>query len=134
MSNKLTFGVIQKYLAEITMFNIAVSMTGLKEAVGSSTTYSYGREDIERAVRSVDRAWQGISKASSVENFSETEKKNLAYLIDNARQQLTKSLSTLKKIKCTNQAEIIIYVKDSEQNLEMLEKVIKGEITIEDLK
>lgn len=111
------------YLTALGFVNTSISAMGLKEAAKKSSKYSFNPEDVEKAIRKVDQVWENISIGNGVEwNFNEEVKKNLLNLIDEAIIQIATSIETMHKIKCENQKEILKFLSDSEQNLDLLRR------------
>lgn len=115
------------YLTALGFVNTSISAMGLKEAVKKSSKYSFNPEDIEKAIRKVDQAWENISIGNGIEwNFNEEVKKNLLNLIDEAIVQIATSIETMHKIKCENQKRILKFLSDNEQNLDLLKRTISN--------
>lgn len=111
------------YLTALGFVNTSISAMGLKEAAKKSSKYSFNPEDVEKAIRKVDQVWENISIGNGIEwNFNEEVKKNLLNLIDEAIIQIATSIETMHKIKCENQKEILKFLSDSEQNLDLLRR------------
>lgn len=115
------------YLTALGIVNTSISAIGLKESAKKSSKYSFNPEDIEKAIRKVDQAWENISIGNGIEwNFNEEVKKNLLNLIDEAIVQIATSIETMHKIKCENQKGILKFLSGSEQNLDLLRRTISN--------
>lgn len=115
------------YLTALGFVNTAISAMGLKEAAKKSSKYSFNPEDVEKAIRKANQAWENISIGNGVEwNFNEEVKKNLLNLIDEVIVQISTSIETMHKIKCENQKAILRFLSDNEQNLDLLRRTINN--------
>lgn len=115
------------YLAALGFVNTEISAMGLKEAAKKSSKYSFNPEDIEKAIRKANQAWENISIGNGAEwNFNEEVKKILLILIDEVIVQIAVSIETMHKIKCENQKEILRFLSDNEQNLDLLRRTISN--------
>lgn len=115
------------YLTALGFVNTSISAIGLKESAKKSSKYSFNPEDVEKAIRKADQAWENISIGNGIEwNFNEEVKKNLLNLIDEAIVQIATSIETMHKIKCENQKRILKFLSDSEQNLDLLRRTISN--------
>lgn len=73
------------YLTALGFANTSISAVGLKESAKKSSKYSFNPEDVEKAIRKADQAWENISIGNGIEwNFNEEVKKNFLNLIDEA--------------------------------------------------
>ena len=116
------------YLTALGFVNTNISAIGLKEAAKKSSKYSFNPEDVEKAIRKADQAWQNISIGNGVEwNFNEVVKENLLSLIDEAIVQTSTSIDeTMHKVECENQKQILKFLSDNEQNLDYLRRTINS--------
>ena len=115
------------YLTALGFVNTNISAIGLKEAARKSSKYSFNPEDVEKAIRKADQAWQNISIGNGVEwNFNEAVKENLLSLIDEAIVQISTSIETVRKVECENQKQIPKFLSDNEQNLDYLRRTINS--------
>lgn len=115
------------YLTALGFVNTSISAIGLKESAKKFSKYSFNPEDVEKAIRKADQAWENISIGNGIEwNFNEEVKKNLLNLIDEAIVQIATSIETMHKIKCENQKGILKFLSDSEQNLDLLRRTISN--------
>lgn len=115
------------YLTALGFVNTNISAIGLKEAARKSSKYSFNPEDVEKAIRKADQAWQNISIGNGVEwNFNEVVKENLLSLIDEAIVQISTSIETMHKVECENQKQILKFLSDNEQNLDYLRRTINS--------
>lgn len=115
------------YLTALGIVNTSISAIGLKESAKKSSKYSFNPEDIEKAIRKVDQAWENISIGNGIEwNSNEEVKKNLLNLVDEAIVQITTNIETMHKIKCENQKGILKFLSGSEQNLDLLRCTISN--------
>ena len=115
------------YLTALGFVNTNISAIGLKEAAKKSSKYSFNPEDVEKAIRKADQAWQNISIGNGVEwNFNEAVKENLLNLIDEAIVQIGTSIETMHKVECENQKQILRFLSDNEQNLDYLRRTINS--------
>lgn len=115
------------YLTALGFVNTNISAIGLKEAARKSSKYSFNPEDVEKAIRKADQAWQNISIGNGVEwNFNEVVKENLLSLIDEAIVQISTSIETMHKVECENQKQILKFLSDNEQNLDYLRRTISS--------
>ena len=116
------------YLTALGFVNTNISAIGLKEAAKKSSKYSFNPEDVEKAIRKADQAWQNISIGNGVEwNFNEVVKENLLSLIDEAIVQIsTTSIETMHKVEYENQKQILKFLSDNEQNLDYLRRTINS--------
>lgn len=115
------------YLTALGFVNTSISAIGLKESAKKSSKYSFNPEDVEKAIRKADQAWENISIGNGIEwNFNEEVKKNFLNLVDEAIVQIATSIETMHKIKCENQKEILKFLSDSEQNLDLLRRTISN--------
>ena len=115
------------YLTALGFVNTNISAIGLKEAAKKSSKYSFNPEDVEKAIRKADQAWQNISIGNGVEwNFNEVVKENLLSLIDEAIAQISTSIETMHKVECEDQKQILKFLSDNEQNLDYLRRTINS--------
>lgn len=115
------------YLTALGFVNTNISAIGLKEAAKKSSKYSFNPEDVEKAIRKADQAWQNISIGNGIEwNFNEAVKENLLSLIDEAIVQIGTSIETMHKVECENQKQILRFLSDNEQNLDYLRRTISS--------
>lgn len=115
------------YLTSLGFVNTNISALGLSEASEKVARYSFNSEDVEKAIRKADQAWKNISIGNGIEwNFNNRTKSNLLGLIDEAIVQIGTSIETLQKIDCKNQKQILKFLADSEQNLDLLRRTIEG--------
>lgn len=69
------------YLTALGFVNTSISAIGLKGVTKKSSKYSFNPEDVEKAIRKADQAWENISIGNGVEwNLNEEVKKNLSEL------------------------------------------------------
>lgn len=115
------------YLTSLGFVNTNISALGLSEASEKVTRYSFNSEDVEKAIRKADQAWKNISIGNGIEwNFNNRTKSNLLGLIDEAIVQVGTSIETLQKVDCKNRKQILKFLADSEQNLDLLRRTIEG--------
>lgn len=115
------------YLTSLGFVNTNISALGLSEASEKVARYSFNSEDVEKAIQKADQAWKNISIGNGIEwNFNNRTKSNLLGLIDEAIVQIGTSIETLQKIDCKNQKQILKFLADSEQNLDLLRRTIEG--------
>lgn len=115
------------YLTALGFVNTNISTIGLIKVTKESSKYSFNLEDVEKAIRKANQAWENIPIGNGIEwNFNEEVKKNLLNLIDEAIAQIATSIETMHKIKCENQKSILRFLSDNEQNLNLLRRTING--------
>lgn len=115
------------YLTALGFVNTSISAIGLKESAKKSSKYSFNPEDVEKAIRKADQAWENISIGNGIEwNFNEEVKKNLLNLVDEAIVQIATSIETMHKVKCENQKRILKFLSDNEQNLDLLRRTVSN--------
>ena len=115
------------YLTALGIVNTSISAIGLKESAKKSSKYSFNPEDIEKAIRKVDQAWENISIGNGIEwNFNEEVKRNLLNMADEAIIQIATSIETMHKVKCESQKRTLKFLSDNEQNLDLLRRAISN--------
>lgn len=58
------------YLTALGFVNTSISAIGLKESAKKSSKYSFNPEDVEKAIRKADQAWENIQLEMELNGIS----------------------------------------------------------------